>query len=68
MSMLSGLLGTIQGPDLRRLVKIFDVPNLREYVDGYLDWRDPSKAPFIGPMALGPGPEGCNPYERIIGA
>jgi hypothetical protein len=55
------------GPDLRFLGDIFRVPNLEKYIDSYLDWRNVSQVPFIGPLKFGPAPTGCNKYEIIIG-
>jgi hypothetical protein len=57
----------IQGWDLRFLADIFKVPNLEKYVDSYLDWRNMSTIPFLGPMAMGPVAIGCNKYELLIG-
>jgi hypothetical protein len=44
-----------------------EVPNLEKYLDYYLDWRNSSTAPFIGPVTNGPAPKGCSKYEMIIG-
>jgi hypothetical protein len=57
----------IPGPDLRFLSAIFFVPNIEKYVPTYLDWRNISAVPFIGPMAFGPAPSGCSRYEILIG-
>jgi hypothetical protein len=61
------IIKNIPGPDLRFLSAIFHVPNIEKYVPTYLDWRNISTVPFIGPLAFGPAPTGCNKYEILIG-
>jgi hypothetical protein len=67
---LVGLINIIKafpGPDLRPIAALFNVPEIAKYIETYLDWRNVSAVPFIGPLAYGPAPTGCNKYEILIG-
>jgi hypothetical protein len=58
---------TFMGGLLKFLDPLFKVPEVRKYAPTYLDWRNRSTIPFLAPMALGPIPAECSPYELLIG-
>jgi hypothetical protein len=73
---LRGLAEFLQFPDFPKtflggilgfLDPLFKVPEIRKHAPTYLDWRNASTIPFLAPMALGPVPTACSPYELIIG-